>query len=83
MKVKPDARKARGVPDETAAAPLPELPAWKAFVVQFSRDAGAKSHAFWGRVEHLSSGQRTRFGSREELLAILERQLEDLRENSH
>jgi len=57
---------------EDVSAPLgPELPAWKAFVVQFDRDTGAKRGVFAGRIEHLSSGQRARFHTRKELLAIL------------
>ena len=61
-----------------SSGPGPELPAWKAFVVQFSRDAEAHAGVFSGRVEHLSSGRRARFASREDLLAILERELEEL-----
>lgn len=60
----------------------PELPAWKAFVVQFSRDADAHAGGFSGRIEHLSSGRRARFASREDLLAILEHELEDLEKPS-
>lgn len=57
---------------------LPELPAWKAFVVQFSRDANTQSAVFAGRVEHLSSGRRARFGSAEELVSILTKLLDEL-----
>jgi len=57
--------------------PLPELPAWKAFVVQFTRDAG-RVGIFAGRVEHLSSGRRARFNSAEELLTILGNLLDEL-----
>lgn len=56
---------------------VPELPAWKAFVVQFSRDANGHRR-FLGRVEHLSSGRRARFGSKEELVDILAKYLERL-----
>lgn len=49
----------------------PELPAWKAFVVQFDRETGEKRGVFGGRVEHLSSGQRARFQTRKELLEAL------------
>jgi hypothetical protein len=58
--------------------PIPELPAWKAFVVQFTREAGTHAGIFAGRVEHLSSGRRARFGSAEELLTILTKLLDDL-----
>jgi hypothetical protein len=60
------------------AAQVPELPAWKAFVVQFSRDAGASSGICAGRVEHLSSGRRARFASSDELFAVLSRLLAEL-----
>ena len=62
------------------AAPQPELPAWKAFVVQFSRETGSESGSCSGRVEHLSSGRRARFASAEELLAVLLRLLDELGE---
>jgi hypothetical protein len=58
---------------------IPELPAWKAFVVQFSRDTGTKPGVLSGRVEHLSSGRRARFNTPEELLMSFERLLEALR----
>jgi hypothetical protein len=58
------------------------LPAWKAFVVQFSRESGAEADVFAGRVEHLSSGRRVRFVSRQELLTILEEELRHLEEGS-
>jgi hypothetical protein len=51
------------------------LPAWKAFVVQFSREAGTEAGIFAGRVEHLSSGRRARFHSSDELLTLLEKVL--------
>ncbi len=54
----------------------PELPAWKAFVVQFSREADGTLGCFTGRVEHLSSGERARFETKADLLAILARMLE-------
>ena len=58
----------------------PALPAWKAFVVQFSREAAPQSGIVTGRIEHLSSGRRVRFGSAEELLATLLRLLEEIEE---
>jgi hypothetical protein len=58
----------------------PSLPAWKAFVVQFTRDAESLTGTFSGRVEHLSSGRRARFQSPQELVALLERLLEELGE---
>jgi hypothetical protein len=62
----------------------PTLPAWKAFVVQFSRETGAGTGVFSGRVEHLSSGRRGRFSSTEELVAILTELLAEVgKEPSH
>ena len=58
--------------------PAPQLPAWKAFVVQFTRDASVTSGIFNGRVEHLSSGQRARFDSSDELVQLLRQLLDDL-----
>jgi hypothetical protein len=62
--------------------PIPELPAWKAFVVQFSRDTGTAPGSMSGRVEHLSSGRRARFNTAEELLAALRTLLDDVCERS-
>ena len=75
-------------PERAALAPSadaaigggPALPAWKAFVVQFSRDTGTEAGIFSGRVEHLSSGRRARFGSSDDLLATLLKLLGDIGE---
>ena len=56
----------------------PALPAWKAFVVQFSRESEGVTETFSGRVEHLSSGRRVHFDSPDELLAVLRRWLDEL-----
>jgi len=66
-------RKDRGDATET-----PALPAWKAFVVQFGRDAAGLGTGFSGRIEHLSSGRRARFDSPEQLLAALARLLGEI-----
>lgn len=58
--------------------PGPTLPAWKACVIQFTRESGKTAAVFAGRVEHLSSGRRVRFESREELVAVLERILDEV-----
>ena len=79
-KGQPDNEPCSGRPMPDVAHAVPELPAWKAFVVQFSRDAGARSGICAGRVEHLSSGRRARFASRDELLEVLTRLLADLGE---
>jgi hypothetical protein len=56
----------------------PALPAWKAFVVQFSRETGQMRRVCSGRVEHLSSGRRAHFNSSAELLTILDQLLGEL-----
>ena len=58
----------------------PTLPAWKAFAVQFSTETDPQTGVFSGRVEHLNSGRRARFGSKQDLLAALERMLRDIEE---
>lgn len=58
----------------------PSLPAWKAFVVQFAADAGGRGSACSGRIEHLSSGRRARFESREEMIALMDRLLDEFGE---
>jgi hypothetical protein len=55
---------------------------WKAFVVQFSRETRAQAGTFSGRVEHVSSGRRARFASKQELLAVLKDMLAGLGENA-
>lgn len=67
----------KGLPSDQRPIP-PALPAWKAFVVQFSYDAGTKDGGFSGRVEHLSTGRRARFESADALLALLQTLLDDL-----
>ncbi len=69
-----NSRTSEGAP----AKPIPELPAWKAFVVQFSRESATDAGIFAGRIEHLSSGRRARFNSPEELLIVLKQQLEEI-----
>jgi hypothetical protein len=68
--------------DSAAQSSAPTLPAWKAFAVQFSTETGASTGVFSGRVEHLNSGRRARFASKEDLLAVLERMLGDIEEPS-
>lgn len=57
---------------DNAKAAQPALPAWKAFVVQFSSETTTIAGGCAGRVEHLSSGRRMRFASAAELIAALE-----------
>jgi hypothetical protein len=53
----PDKSRAEAPPAEP-----PELPTEKAFVVQLSAETGPTLEPFAGRVEHLASGHRLRFG---------------------
>lgn len=62
--------------DTPAARPLP---AQRAFVVQFPPQAEIAQGLFVGRVEHVVSGQATRFHSLEELLAFMARVLTETR----
>ena len=48
----------------------PSLPVRRAFVVQFRAEATLESGGFMGRVEHVQSGQATKFASSEELVAF-------------
>ena len=65
-------------PADRAIESAPAFPAWKAFVVQFSRETGTETKIFAGRVEHLNSGQRFRFDSPAELLATLTKLLNEI-----
>jgi hypothetical protein len=48
--------------DVTSLPEAPELPPQKAFVLQLTRDTGTGLEPFAGRVEHIASGRRLRFG---------------------
>jgi len=65
-------KKARGAHALRAVA---ELPTDRAFVLQLTHDSGPGLAAFAGRLEHLTSGRRARFGTMEEFLAALGRLL--------
>lgn len=71
-------RKVRASSGGAPGKPVPELPAWKAFVVQFSREADVKTGIFSGRIEHLNSGRRARFTSAADLVKLLERLLAEI-----
>jgi hypothetical protein len=60
----------------------PSLPTDRAFVVQFRAKATEARSSYDGRVEHLVSGQVTRFHSLEELLTFMVRVLTDVEEHS-
>lgn len=48
--------------DVTAPPEASELPTEKAFVLQLTRETGPSLEPFAGRVEHVASGRRLRFG---------------------
>ena len=54
------------------------LPANRAFVVQFEGVPAGHAAAIAGRVEHLTSGRRTRFSSWEELQHFITQELAKL-----
>jgi hypothetical protein len=66
--------------DTASPESVAALPAWKAFVVQFSRETESRGLVFSGRVEHLNSGHRLRFASEEELISVLRKMLGELGE---
>jgi len=51
----------------------PSLPVRRAFVVQFRAEADVERGRFEGRVEHVMSGQSSRFHSLDELLVFMAR----------
>jgi hypothetical protein len=53
----------------------PSLPTNRAFLVQFRAQATEASPAYAGRVEHVVSGEGSRFQSLDELLAFMIRVL--------
>ena len=59
---------------------MPALPANRAFVVQFRVHSTGAPPSWEGRVEHLMTGQMTRFHSLEELVAFISRVLTDVQE---
>jgi hypothetical protein len=53
----------------------PPLTPQRAFVVQFRDQTGHEQERFTGRVEHITSGQATRFRSLDDLITFLTRVL--------
>jgi hypothetical protein len=53
----------------------PSLPTNRAFVVQFRPSSSGAVPVYTGRVEHVVSGEMTRFHSLDELLAFMRRVL--------
>ena len=60
---------------------MPRLPESRAFLVQLSDQTDTDARLPNGRIEHIESGVRGRFSSREELWAFIEKAL--AREESH
>jgi len=58
----------------------PTLPSNRAFVVQFRTTAGQTADDYIGRVEHLVSGQATRFDSWDHLQRFIEEMLAQVSE---
>ncbi len=54
-----------------------QLPTDRAFLVQLSAKVDATLQEYEGRLEHLDSGLRGRFDSREEFFTLLERMLRE------
>jgi hypothetical protein len=60
----------------------PSLPTNRAFLVQFRLQSTEASPAYAGRVEHVVSGEGTRFHSLDELLAFMIRVLRHVQQAS-
>ena len=60
----------------------PSLPTNRAFVVQFRAQSTGISPSYAGRVEHVVSGEVTRFHSLDELLVFLIRVLTQVQQES-
>ena len=67
-------------PETTLTQEESPLSPQRAFVVQLRAGAGREPGPFVGRVEHIVSGQATRFHSLEELVAFITRVLSEVRE---
>src|SRR5262245_56326776 len=69
----------QGSPDVTSSPEAPELPTEKAFVLQLTRETGPSLEPFAGRVEHVASGRRLRFGDFSAFRAAVTRLLAEAR----
>jgi hypothetical protein len=63
-------------------APKGSFPIQHAFVVQFAADTTLDTIGMTGRVEHLVSGQATRFQSVEALFAFMVARLQEVQQTS-
>ena len=59
------------------------FPQRKAFVLQFTSDAGPRTGLFRGRIEHVSSGEQASFECPEQLWDFVRRMLERPEEKVH
>jgi hypothetical protein len=66
----------------TMAQPHLPFPTQRAFVVQIHADVVVAQGQVWGRVEHLVSGQATRFQSMEELVRFMKQVLSEAEEDT-
>jgi hypothetical protein len=66
-------KKAEGTnrPSSLMATNRPSLPTNRAFVVQLHADVEVEKGPFFGRVEHVVSGEATHFDSVEALMAFI------------
>jgi hypothetical protein len=64
--------------ESTVPPSQPSLPSNRVFVVQFRAQPTGAPSSYDGRVEHLVSGQVTRFHSLEELLGFMVSVLADI-----
>ena len=65
--------------DATSSPEAPELPTEKALVLQLTRETGPSLEPFAGRVEHIASGRRLRFGDFAAFRAAVTRLLAETR----
>jgi len=71
--------RAQGSHEVTSSPEAPELPTEKAFVLQLTRETGPGLEPFAGRVEHVASGRRLRFGDFAAFRAAVTRLLAEAR----
>ena len=72
---------AQRLSDVSSSPEAPELPTEKAFVLQLTRETGPSLEPFAGRVEHVASGRRLRFGDFAAFRAAVTRLLSEARQS--
>ena len=80
--MKEEQARAQGSTDVNSSPEAPELPTEKAFVVQLTRETGPGLEPFAGRVEHIASGRRLRFGDFAAFRAAVTRLLSEVTRSS-